>query len=240
MKKITIETGSAMFHLYQPGLDGLEEEFASLEGRENDWYHDTENNDSANYQGEGDWEIDGKAYLEKYLVPNWVDAFKETIEDRIKRYKSSIKIKIVPTGVSSPREYNFETDNALFNIVLSLKDARKIKDEVFKYQDEFVQYLHEYHRSRDGFWSYMPYTLPDWAGRWEQEPESDGWDRAFVCLFEFWLFAFPGYESEGKPSLENMEGSIEEFRDTFDRYLEESKCNGGLEDCWRFVEAVAQ
>jgi hypothetical protein len=184
----------------------------------------------------GYWELNGRKYLNTVLVKAWFRAFEELATKR----DPSIEIAVTLTGSQSPREYNFETDAACFNLEITETHLEKIRERVFAPDavGAFAKYLHEVHSSRSGYWSWMPCTLEDWKrryGYWEGDEfrhRDNEFHRAVWALLDFWLLAFS--DSDTTPSLDNMEANADDFRENLQREIESLRCNGALEDCFEF------
>lgn len=99
-------------------------------------------------------------------------------------------VKVV--GTTSPREYNFATDQVDLEIDLDVKELYRYltKDNNEK---EFEKYLEDNFTSYDGFWSWTPNNLKDFFANIDGEDEVDrdkcigilaGWYLTKECLTE--------------------------------------------------------
>lgn len=98
----------------------------------------------------------------------------DDIEDRLDYHKARLAMNQawvdrfnVETGLnlrykdmSSPKEYNFQTDRVVVEITLEeLEKVRKITEE---HPEEFQKYLTRNFKSRDGFMSFYPDDIKEW------------------------------------------------------------------------------
>jgi hypothetical protein len=110
-------------------------------------YLEDEDNDYETYES-----IEGQLdYNKAKLAMNqaWVDRF--NVETGL-----NLKYK----DMSSPKEYNFQTDRVFVEITLKeLEKVRKITEE---HPEEFQQYLTRNFKSGDGFVSFYPDDFEEW------------------------------------------------------------------------------
>ena len=247
-KKLTFKSKSSMFSLAPPDGCSCSEEIYWLEYYEND-------SNPCEEPGKH-WEIDGKKYLEDYLAPNWCHAFQELVDQRTK--PSGVSIEITYTGTYSPREYNFETDHAYFDLEIAKADLKRIYDEVFLHEFVFAKYLKEKHSNRSGYISFVPNNIDGWKDNfWGYDwPVDDrdiidpsGWDdkelafyRAAMVLLDFYFLAYEEVYVEGsgwrvgEPSMAVFESRQDDFRQLYDKHLEDASCNGAVSDCFYLVD----
>ena len=232
---ITFRTGSGMFHLDQPCMAYREDELTWKELSENGMYDPS---DEPEYDG---WyELCGHKYLEKIHAPSWVDAFRGMFNGRDK----AIQAEITLTGTISPREYNCDTDKALFDMTISETTLQEIERQVFEHEEVFAQFLKEYNSSyKDipySFRSFMPNTVEDWRYRYGTKENTYNLEyfRAVMTLLEFWMLSHCGWEKDCQwyvpPNMFQVASSVEEFRKELDDQVESRECNGALEECCEF------
>jgi len=245
-KLLIIKSSSNCFWVSPPCTYCRQEEIAMLEEQENERSEVT-----------SEWyEINGERFLKDYLAAGWMDTFQSILERRDKE----IEVTATFTGTYSPREYNFETDAAKFNIEISLSDLRKIQEQVLAHEEVFDAYLHKYHSSYSGYRSFVPNNLTEWKYdyfNWTIDMEEEGfdpnnkwdprmvsWRRAFWVLLDFWLFAFPqfcvftgyGGAPEGTPpSLQTFEDNVYDFDKEYDNELDRLRGNGVISECFDTV-----
>lgn len=75
---------------------------------------------------------------------------------------------------SSPREYNFYTDQAYLEIEVD-KDRLVRYLQMFDNEAQFAKFIADEFTSRDGFWSFTPNNLKDWYET--MDGVSEGYDR---------------------------------------------------------------
>lgn len=256
---ITLESRSSLFTLYQPDSYSSQEDMWLDESFENDSYEEMLDEeidgvkrrdlppDHDEYLEEGYFDLDGKKYLDDYLIKGWFRAFCEVLENR----DHNIKIEAVLTGSWSPREYNFNMDKALFTLKIAEKDLTRIYNEVMTFEPVFAAYLKKYHSHKYQTASWVPNTVEGWKAHfWTDKDTREGewtglnWQRAVHVLLDFWLFAFPKYAVRSTyteifetvlPSLEVFEKNTDDFRKLYDDELEKLKCNGAVTDCCDFI-----
>jgi hypothetical protein len=231
-----IECSSNVFHTQQPC--GYSRDYTDYEEEVNRDYQNYLKNvkrrnlsaQHPDWAPDGYYAINGPKFLEKCLVPAWMDVF----TDRMKmRSADRYKIDVEMTGVSSPKYYNFETDAALFDIHIAAEDLEKIRQQVFEHKEIFEAYLQEYLKSYPGFFSFAPYQgLEKWEEYYASEPfprpneppYHNHWELAVFCLLEFWLFAFDSNRSNEVPSFNKLDRNLDigaklEYR--LDHYINE-------------------
>ncbi len=71
-------------------------------------------------------------------------------------------------GTTSPREYNFATDQVDLGIEV---DLPKLREYITANESEFEAFVKEHFTSRSGFWSYTPDNLRDFYGAVEGTSE---------------------------------------------------------------------
>ena len=241
MSVITIDCSSNMFVELAPPCSY---------SRQEDIF-DEDNRDREYREQEGDtsrWEINGEKYLELYLVRGWFDTFESVLDER----HPNIKIKLTRRGSWSPKQYNFETDSAIFNLDIKEEDLATIREHVEKYSDVFDDYLNKYHASRSGFISFGPQDYKEWKRFIEYDQSSSEWTRAAIYMIDFWLFAFQEYivdygylrhrdNNPEVPTLAHYKYNADSrFRDAYDRALEDLSGNGAIQECFEPVKEEEQ
>ena len=103
-----------------------------------------------------DFTIDGWTNFKQETCNKWVEAIDFNFEE------NPIDLKIGKfSGLRSPREYNFTTDKISFEVDV---DLRKLKSYCLtKNRKDFDDYLYKNWRDRDGFWSFVPSNIVDFA-----------------------------------------------------------------------------
>jgi len=252
-KILKFKSGSQLFHLEPPDGYSRSGEIWQRENDENDYY-DKEPDLEIRPKG-FHFEIDGQKYLEDYLVKGWFNTFEEILKDR----HTDVKIHATLTGTYSPREYNFETDHARFDLEISVDDLQKIQEQVFAHENVFDEYLKECYSRMSGCYSFVPNNIEGWRRHYcgvditdeDFDPDAKycyqtcNWWRAVSVLLDFWLLAFPQYMVDGTyanghenepPSLQTFEDNIEGFSKEYERHLEYLSSNGAIQDCFELVE----
>ncbi len=97
---------------------------------------------------------------------------KEVAEIYAKRYIDMVNeilgvdFKIISQEISSPREYNFETDKIFIKVEVG--DYEALVDRLIKlgsnskYRAELGKIIYDNHTSCDGFWSWMSNDIEEW------------------------------------------------------------------------------
>ena len=228
---VIIEMSSNLLHVSQPDTYGRQEEMNDRETRENEDYQEYSLKGNPDAK-DGYFDLNSKKYLEKYLARGWFDTFDEVLKYTKKR--TGIGIKLIRKGCGSPREYNFGTDWCSFDLQLSEANLKRIARIVFKHKDIFEKYCYEYHKSYDGFASFMPYhSLEEWQECFAQG-KGVQWERAVWMLFEFFLWAYP-FENNSSPSLTELEQNLNAFDEAYEGNLQDLDGNGVISDCFDFV-----
>lgn len=85
---------------------------------------------------------------------------------------------------SSPKEYNFATDEVCVTARLSKADLEMLENEMFADETKASEYLSKFNRSRDGFISFMPATISEL----KKEKEND-LDKYIAVLLDFYVYS---------------------------------------------------
>lgn len=103
-------------------------------------------------------------------------------EDVLNEYTDGVVKSFSHVGDTSPREYNFATDNS--DLVIEL-DYRKLTNYVHKNRVEFEQFLKDNFTSYDGFWSYVANTSQEF---YQQMTESEVDHDRNIAIMAGWYF----------------------------------------------------
>lgn len=122
-------------------------------------------------------------------------------------------VKITPTGVYHPKQYNFSGDELEFNLSADLEEYNNLKDKVLK-DTQFASYIKDNFSSKSGFISSMPDNLDDFNN-------SENWKQ----LVEVIMFATRNNDLVEKNDdyLEKFIEAVKEEFPVIDEELEESK-----------------
>lgn len=114
----------------------------------------------------GEFEINREAYYKdvgKRYTKELEGLFKETLG--IDNFSMEF-VKVV-----SPREYNFMTDQIVYNLTMQDKDEKNfydvVREKMRENYDELKQMIIERHTSRSGFSSYMSNNIDAWLNEIE-------------------------------------------------------------------------
>lgn len=135
-------------------------------------------------QGENEWrEIHEMKYGEHedfeslHMIEDW--GFPENYREEVGKLFATeyvdqinallgLDIKLIKSCVSSPREYNFSTDEIYATIEIGDYDAmvKRISDIASdpKYRTELADIIRRNHTSCSGFWSWMSNDIEEWFG----------------------------------------------------------------------------
>lgn len=135
-------------------------------------------------QSENEWqEIHEMKYGEHedfeslHMIEDW--GFPENYRDEVGKLFATeyvdqvntllgLDVKLIGSRISSPREYNFSTDEIYATIEIGDYDAliKRISDIASdpKYRTELADIIHRNHTSRSGFWSWMSNDIEEWFG----------------------------------------------------------------------------
>jgi len=240
-----IKMSSNLFSVLQPDMYGT---FGSLmeclEQDETDWHYDYENRygrylieegqrplfanrDHANQfvditelrvknpdWKEGHYECDSWKMCE-IISKAWVDAFNDRLKER------GIKAKVKYTAIDRPREYNFETDAAVFEMSISLKEIDRLF-AMCRERSDFDEFLYDHYKSYDGFWSWMADNAEDWNKNTKEPHYAKDWERSIWQALNFLMW------------------DDEADRDQWSEDLQYYICgdmvgNGAFNDCLEFI-----
>jgi hypothetical protein len=151
--------------------------------------------DHPEYAGEEQVDLDWTK-AKAIISQAWLDVFEERIKDKYYELGRDNPIKVRYVETYSPREYNFSHDNTGFALSIPKTEMNKIVREVLEGEREgFSGYLHKYHSSYDGFWSYMSNNVTDYDDCWERFKKGG---RSFIndcaqrhllwAVLDYWLF----------------------------------------------------
>ena len=143
----------------------------------------------------------------------WINHLQERIDD------SGLKAKVIFKGADLPKEYNFKSDAALFDMEISGAEINRLyffcKDNT-----DFEKYLYDFHRSREGYMSFMADNVEDWLTDFNRDRfDRDRHERAICQTLDFFLFP--------------TEAEREEWNKDFDEACYET---GQFLDCLDFIE----
>ena len=154
--------------------------------------------DSAKYK-----EIVGKAAAE--IVNPLFNGFED-------KYGISVKSD---GGITSPRYYNFETDE--LNLTVETADGFMEKAlaaiDRFRQNERIVQYVNDNWKTRDGFWSFMPESINELENGIKTIEERPYWDRSlagYACLCAIEADLIPNEDDEGYDYLESSDFALYE------------------------------
>lgn len=108
--------------------------------------------------------------FKKYMIDHAVDCIKENLVYTI--FEDAI---LTPKGMTSPREYNFNTDRVDFFMEFSDDLIEQIKVNINADETEFFNWAKEKYHSYDGFISFMPYEKADYYKAIDK-PANDKYD----------------------------------------------------------------
>lgn len=107
----------------------------------------------------------------------------------------SFVTKVIYDSISSPREYNFRTDELIAQIVF----ADNWREEILKFmrenKEELSKEIYNDWTSRDGFWSFMPNHYDAWYAEFEKAEEDI--DENFISVMLKYIMEM------GNPEIEN-------------------------------------
>lgn len=122
------------------------------------------------------WRFSNHCHAYEAIAPKYAGYFNDWLSDEV-----GFPVRLEFSDMSSPREYNFETDRIFCRIPDS--SVERLFAQVDK--DELRKVMRERHKSRDGFISHYDYQLEYW-------PESPlEWDHnqlmtlLIVCIPDF-------------------------------------------------------
>jgi hypothetical protein len=250
VKRMNLKMSSNLFHVYQPDTYGLfSGDIYAMEERENEYRSEyeeryrREEGQAALFPKDdpfwtnalitepiGCWRPDalyvpnpeykpGMWYLDRgkfldVVARRWVEVFTDRMEEQ------GVPGKVLYTGCSSPREYNFSTDWA--NMTLSV--SRRAMDGVFRRcledYEAFSKYLKEYHSSYDGFWSFCTNRIEEWKCNTKARPPDIDYERAVWQALGYVLWPAGADREEWNRNYCEMVGDLDG--------------NGSFNDCWYF------
>lgn len=136
---------------------------------------DTEYNFNANDDGEQGFELQDWEGFMQAVAKEHADLLFDNLEQKEQIIKS-IEYK----GLYSPRYYNFETDK--LNLIIDC-DIEALKTYCFDdNKAEFDTYLHDNFTSYDGFISFVPNNVKEFASKYEDDTE-----RLLNVMIEFYI-----------------------------------------------------
>jgi hypothetical protein len=120
-------------------------------------------------------EVDGDGEL-KDLCNAWHQTFSEHLDYAMRLEGLEKAFKLYPPKLDkiySPREYNFKSDSVDFKIRVNTRKLFKwAKDS----EEDFDGFLSEFHKSYDGFMSFMPSSFKEW------KTEETDWKKISTAL----------------------------------------------------------
>jgi len=242
-----IKMSSNLFSVLQPDMYGTFDSLMdNLEQRETDWHYDDENrygkylieegqrplfnNDDHDNQfvditelrvrnpewKEGYYECNSWKVCE-IISKAWVDAFNDRLKER------GIKAKVKYTDISRPREYNFETDAAVFEMSISLKEIDRLF-AVCRERSDFDKFLYDRYKSYDGFWSWMADNIGEWnVNTMRRKDWTKNWERSIWQALNFLMW--------------DDEADRDQWSEDLQWYVEDNLVgNGAFNDCLEFIE----
>ena len=252
-----IKMSSNLFFVLQPDMYGLFEPLMRyLEERETEWHYDDENRygkylideDQQPLFGrddhpdqfidlsqlrvrnpewqEGHYECDSYKMCE-IISRAWCDAFNDRLKDR------GIKAKIKYTAIDRPKEYNFMTDAAVFEMRISAKEIGRLFD-MCRERSDFDAFLHEGYSSYSGFISWMADNLDEWNENAQQYRNKNDytkeWERSVWQALNFLMWDDIPNESDHNKT------DRDEWSEDLNWHIEDSMVgNGAFNDCLEFV-----
>lgn len=158
-------------------------------------------------------------------------AYQEIARDYVESFNLQIKeytgldLGLVFSEMTSPREYNFETDKIYCKIPLSV--ARKLVTLAkTKFADTFRKHIEGRHRSRDGFHSFYSWNWQEWKSKpWRDFDYNElqtVLETVLACLFK-----------EGGHSWDEIEWDIyypmaESDYEYFEKHMDWPKCEADI------------
>ena len=116
-----------------------------------------------------------------------------------------VGLKRVSQRISSPREYNFETDKIFIEV--EIDDYTKFIDKLIKFSDnpeyraKLGNMIRERHTSCDGFWSWMSNDIEQWF-MFMYEPENSHYTSFFMAYL---------MEVMGSEMYENLDVQVYDY-----------------------------
>jgi len=237
-----IKMSSNLFSVLQPDMYGVFDSFMdSLEERETEWHYDENryvieegqrplfrNGDHDNQfvditelrvgnpeWKEGHYECSSWKACET-ISKAWVGAFNDRLKER------GIKAKARYTAIDRPREYNFETDAAVFEMSISLKEIERLF-AMCRERGDFDKFLYDHYKSYDGFWSFLADNIEDWNKNTKKPHYAEDWERSIWQALNFLMW--------------NGEADRDQWSEDLQQYIyEDLDGNGAFNDCLEFVE----
>lgn len=135
-------------------------------------------------QSENEWRVthemkygDHEDFESLHMIDDW--GFPENYREEVGRLFAEeyvdmvnellgLDVKLISSSVSSPREYNFRTDEIYATIEVEDYDkmVRHLSDLASdpQYRTELADIIYRNHTSCSGFWSFMSNDIEDWFG----------------------------------------------------------------------------
>lgn len=149
---------------------------------------------------DNDIDIDYDAFTKKIgkeYVSELEDIFKEALG------YADFSMEFV--RISSPREYNFSTDQIVYN--LTTKDDDKffevVRAKMREHYDELKDLIKERHTSYDGFSSYMSNNIEDWFDEVKENENRPYLECVLEYLAEIYLNDEEGNEEPDNRIIDN-------------------------------------
>ena len=113
--------------------------------------------------------------IDEFIVDKAKDYFDFTFCDALKAY--GVRSVRVHSVIDKPREYNFQHDALLFDVVMT-KDWRKkafafLTSEDVQQDEEVIKFIADNWKSYDGFLSYMPESVAELAAWFDPRYSAD-------------------------------------------------------------------
>jgi len=159
----------------------------------------------------------------KIISKAWVDAFGERLKER------GIKAKVEYITIDRPREYNFETDAAVFAMTISLKEIERLFS-MCRERSDFDKFLHDHYSSYDGFYSWMANNLDDWnVNTTKMMDYTEDWQRSIWQALNFLMW-------DDEPDVYDGKTDRDQWSEDLRWYIEDNLVgNGVFEECLEFV-----
>jgi hypothetical protein len=154
-----------------------------------------------------------KLNLEKYDIDIDYNAFTEKVGKEYTNELESIFKKALGyedfnmefVRISSPREYNFATDQIVYN--LTTKDDDKffevVRTKMREHYDELKDLIKERHTSYDGFFSFMSNNIDEWFDEVKENERRPYLECVLEYLAEIYLNDEEGNEEPDNRIVDN-------------------------------------